>query len=300
MMGDRAASRNRAARPGADVPELPEVESVRRGLEKYLLGRRIDSAESFGERVVRHSPAGLGPVVGRRVTAVRRRGKFLWWELEDLAPGDLALVAHLGMSGQFRVGESPQKHLRARIVFDDGTRLDFIDQRTFGYLAPDELVTAPGGDLSETVPRRVSHIARDLLDPNLDISHLVSVTHAKRSQIKRVLLNQEVVSGIGNIYADEALFEAAIHPEVLACDLSLTQITALYTAAHHVLEKAVEAGGTSFDSLYVNVNGESGYFARSLQAYGRTGEPCPRCGGPIQRIVVGGRSSHFCPHCQRR
>ena len=275
------------------MPELPEVESVRRGLATHTVGRTIIGADTFGSRVIRHTPEGLAPVVGKRIAAVERRGKFLWFDL-----GDTALVAHLGMSGQFRVDSEGLSHVRATMVLDDGARLDFIDQRTFGYLAPDVYMRDSAWP-EERIPRRVSHIARDLLDPHLDIDTLVSVTGAKKSQIKRILLDQGVVSGIGNIYADEALFAAQIHPETPANTLTDTQIRALFSAARRVLENALAAGGTSFDALYVHVNGESGYFERSLQAYGRAGSACSRCGTPMERIIVGGRSSVYCPSCQR-
>ncbi|MCI1932772.1 MAG: bifunctional DNA-formamidopyrimidine glycosylase/DNA-(apurinic or apyrimidinic site) lyase [Ancrocorticia sp.] len=271
------------------MPELPEVESVRRGLATHLLGRRITAVQTYGERVIRYAPHGLEPVVGGTVTAIGRRGKFLWFDF-----GRQALVAHLGMSGQFRLNCEELPHVRAHITFDDGTLLDFVDQRTFGYLAPDDY----RADGEEKVPCRVCHIARDLLDPQCELPFLVQKMKAKRTQIKRVLLDQTVVSGIGNIYADEALFAAGIHPASFACDLTELQLTVLYCEAKAVLCRALEAGGTSFDALYVHVNGESGYFDRELRAYGRTGLPCLRCGAIMQRTVVAGRSSVFCPQCQ--
>ena len=277
------------------MPELPEVESVRLGLVTHTVGRTIVRAESRGARVTRHSPEGLGAVVGAKIGAVARRGKFLWFDLAESA-----LVAHLGMSGQFRVDCEELPHVRARFFLDDGVRLDFIDQRTFGYLAPDRYITTglSRDGRAERIPARVSHIARDLLDPLADREHLVAETLRKRSRIKTVLLDQSVVSGIGNIYADEALFDAEIHPETPACALTAERVDALYDAATAVLERALAAGGTSFDALYVQVNGESGYFDRSLRAYGRSGSPCERCGDTLKKIVVGGRSSTFCPTCQ--
>ncbi|WP_188043881.1 bifunctional DNA-formamidopyrimidine glycosylase/DNA-(apurinic or apyrimidinic site) lyase [Changpingibacter yushuensis] len=275
------------------MPELPEVESVRRGLVDHVVGRRIDAVETFGDRVVRYAPQGLESITGSSVHQVFRRGKYLWFDF-----GDSALVAHLGMSGQFRVNSTGLNHVRARFYLSDGCELAFVDQRTFGHLTPNAYVQPDAA--GERLPAMVAHIARDLVDPRLDLTELVKRTAAKHSQIKRVLLDQSVVSGIGNIYADEALFQASIHPEVIAADLPSAAIAKLYRCATDVLNRAIAAGGTSFDSLYVNVNGESGYFDRSLEAYGRAGRPCTRCGTALVRTVVGGRSSHFCPKCQRR
>ncbi|MGJ9532970.1 bifunctional DNA-formamidopyrimidine glycosylase/DNA-(apurinic or apyrimidinic site) lyase [Actinotignum sp. GS-2025b] len=300
------------------MPELPEVESIRRGLAEHLMGRRILTAQAFGTRVIRRAPRGLAPVVGRTVRAVVRRGKFLWCDMGE----DLALLAHLGMSGQFRIDEpsgsegaggeeraggsdnfgGKRRHLRARFALDNGRVLDFVDQRTFGYLAPVAFqATAdgqPGGAGSKraVVPAPVAHIARDLLDPYLDESALLDILGTTRRALKRVLLDQEIVSGIGNIYADEMLYRARIHPEATALPAAAAQ--ALLNAGREVLEAALAAGGTSFDSLYVHVNGESGYFERSLQAYGRAGQPCARCGTPLQKITLGGRSTTLCPVCQ--
>ena len=288
------------------MPELPEVESIRRGLAEHLVGRRILGARAFGTRVIRRAPQGLAPVVGRTVRAVVRRGKFLWCDMGE----DLALLAHLGMSGQFRVDEpgeeestaGQRRHLRARFELDNGLVVDFVDQRTFGYLAPVAFqATAdgqPGGAGSKraVVPAPVAHIARDLLDPYLDESALLDILGTTRRALKRVLLDQEIVSGIGNIYADEMLYRARIHPEATALPAAAAQ--ALLNAGREVLEAALAADGTSFDQLYVHVNGESGYFERSLQAYGRAGQPCARCGAPLQKITLGGRSTTLCPVCQ--
>lgn len=318
------------------MPELPEVESIRRGLLGHVVGRQITGAQAFGERVSRRSARPISSLVGGRVAGIARRGKFLWFDVAgpdgDRGGGDGArgigagvgrsgaaprgsrdtgtgihvpLVAHLGMSGQFRLNCEGLAHVRASITLSDGNRLDFIDQRTFGYLATDVYVPtadgAPGGvgTVDPVIPHLVAHIGRDLLDPYLDKVALAVTIVSKKAAIKTVLLNQEVVSGIGNIYADEALFDARIHPLRPASSLTGPEVSRLLTAVTAVLERSLAAGGTSFDALYVNVNGESGYFERSLKAYGRTGAPCPRCGEPIQQIMVGGRSSHFCPRCQQ-
>jgi formamidopyrimidine-DNA glycosylase len=219
-----------------------------------------------------------------------RRGKYLWLPFTD---GD-ALVAHLGMSGQFRLS-SPHAELphHARVLFtlSDGQQLRFVDQRMFGGL---EL--SQGG---AKLPVNVAHIAPDLFAADFDEHWAVERIRSSRSAIKRVLLNQRVVSGIGNIYADEALWQARVHPETPANALSEQQSVALLDAAKNVMTAALAAGGTSFDALYVNIDGDSGYFALQLNAYGRAGLPCNRCGASLERTPFMGRSSVFCPVCQR-
>ena len=294
------------------MPELPEVESVRRGLESHVVGARVEGVEVFRDSVVRRSPGGpagfAAEVVGTRIDAVARRGKFLWFVLDG---GELALSAHLGMSGQFRVHAdvpSPHSHCRARLTLslpDAPLTLDFIDQRTFGYLDAEEMAATadrlPGGHGSSlaAVPQSVAHIGRDALDPALRRATVLAQWRRGTRGIKQVLLDQTLVSGIGNIYADEALWRARVHPATPASGMSGKATGALLDATQEVMGEALAAGGTSFDALYVNVNGESGYFDRSLQAYGRGGEPCKRCGRPLARAVMGGRSTHWCPRCQR-
>jgi len=280
------------------VPELPEVEVVRRGLVDHLQGRRFRQIDVLNPRAVRRhlgGPAEFSALLtGHRVEAVRRRGKYLWWSLDN---GD-AVLAHLGMSGQFRVGAVPPEviadspHLRVRFAFDDGgPDLHFIDQRTFGGLSYSE-----GGS---ELPSEIAHIAIDPLDPAFELDAAVAALRAKRTGVKRALLDQTVVSGIGNIYADEALWRAQLHYERPTASLTRAQGRQVLTAATEVMNDALVAGGTSFDALYVAVNGESGYFERSLKAYGQEGEPCSRCGTPIRRESFMNRSSFFCPHCQR-
>ncbi|MEJ5927380.1 bifunctional DNA-formamidopyrimidine glycosylase/DNA-(apurinic or apyrimidinic site) lyase [Corynebacterium sp. H128] len=275
------------------MPELPEVEVVRRGLVPHVVGRKIVSASVMHPRAARRQIGGAVELAARlggvQITGVDRRGKYLW-----LSAADEALLIHLGMSGQMLVktaGTAPHKHLRASAALDDGQELWFVDQRTFGYWHFSELV--------DGVPELVSHIAPDLLDAALDLSAISARINARRSAIKRVLLDQTVVSGIGNIYADEMLWQAGIHGEQAASSLSLAEITALLRAGIDVMQRALSEGGTSFDSLYVNVNGESGYFSRSLNAYGQQGKPCKRCGTLMVREQFAGRGSHLCPQCQR-
>ena len=278
------------------MPELPEVETVRSGLEKYILGKKLTSAEAFHPRAVKPgSIAPLDRVIGAKINAVRRRGKFLWLELNR----DFALVAHLGMSGQLLVQPASvplQSHLRARFSiagkFKSGCdQIRFIDQRTFGWLSIEEFI----GE----VPTSVAHIATDPFEKTFDIRKVIAQIRSKKCAIKPAILNQEIVSGIGNIYADEALWRAKIHPEVVCEDLSDNEIKKVITSAISVMKSAIKSGGTSFDEQYKNVNGESGYFSRSLKVYGREGEKCSRCGSAIHRIAFANRSSHFCPCCQR-
>ncbi|WP_392542626.1 bifunctional DNA-formamidopyrimidine glycosylase/DNA-(apurinic or apyrimidinic site) lyase [Oryzobacter telluris] len=279
------------------MPELPEVEVVRRGLEGHVLGRDITTVELRGHRVARrHRP---GPedlasrLSGRHVAAVRRRGKYLWLDLED----HVGLLLHLGMSGQLLVEDADapdEKHLHARFRFaDGGPELRFVDQRTFGGLALTDLD-------DEGVPLAIANIAPDLLEDAYDRAAVVRRIKGKDSAIKRVLLDQGVASGIGNIYADEALWRAQVHGERVASALTKPRIGEVLDHAAQVMREALGQGGTSFDALYVNVNGASGYFDRSLAAYGQAGRPCPRCGTPIRREQFMNRSSFSCPRCQPR
>ncbi|GAA1991150.1 bifunctional DNA-formamidopyrimidine glycosylase/DNA-(apurinic or apyrimidinic site) lyase [Microbacterium pumilum] len=304
------------------MPELPEVEVVRAGLAPALTGATVLGVTVLDERALtRHRGDGAhfeAALTGRRIVGAARRGKFLWFPVADAlvaqheaAPVE-AVVAHLGMSGQILLrapGAPPERHERVRLDIhhpDHGElTVVFADQRTFGSLALDPLVpaadAAPGGygTTEATVPAQVAHIARDPLDPAFRDAGFRASLARKDSAIKRVLLDQSEVSGIGNIYADEALWAARIHPEVTARVLSTRAVNRLLTEVRAVLEKALAEGGTSFDAQYVNVNGQAGYFAHSLNAYGRTGQPCPRCGRPIVRVSFTNRSSHYCPHCQR-
>ena len=236
-------------------------------------------------------------MAGRTVVAAKRRGKYLWLELGD---GE-AVVAHLGMSGQMLVratGFPDETHLRIRLVFaDNGPELRFVDQRTFGGLSIEELVDSP---LVGLVPEPIEHIARDPLEAEFDMGAVVAAMRHKRTEVKRALLDQSLVSGVGNIYADEALWRAKLHWSRPTAKLTRPQATAVLEAATEVMTEALAVGGTSFDALYVNVNGQSGYFSRSLAVYGQEGEPCPRCGTEVVRESFMNRSSFFCPRCQPR
>jgi formamidopyrimidine-DNA glycosylase len=288
------------------VPELPEVEVVRRGVEQHVVGRRIRAAAVHHPRAVRRHVPGADDLVarlaGRTVLTARRRGKYLWLDLGDSSqPAYEALVVHLGMSGQLLVqppGGPPETHLRVELAFaDGGPDLRFVDQRTFGGMALEDLVAAGGDD---TVPASVAHIARDPLDAHYDVEAVVTALRRRRTGLKRALLDQTLVSGIGNIYADEALWRARLHGARPTETLRRADARRVLDAAAEVMHEALGQGGTSFDALYVNVNGQSGYFDRSLAAYGQVGRPCLRCGAPIRREAFTNRSSFSCPVCQPR
>jgi formamidopyrimidine-DNA glycosylase len=309
------------------MPELPEVETVRAGLERHVVGRTVATAAVLNPRAVRRDltgPAGFAAaLVGRTLLRAERRGKYLWIPLGDGVkeqPGEQALLAHLGMSGQLLVG-APERplfsHVRARFTFTDGgPDLRFTDQRTFGHLMLSPL-TEPAGlaglagpagatdavaatDAVRVVPVPIAHIAPDPLEAAFDPDLFTARLTRKRTELKRALLDQSLISGVGNIYADEALWRARLHWARPTEKLKRPEIARLLDAVNEVLTEALKAGGTSFDALYVNVNGESGYFDRSLNAYGREGEPCARCGTPVRRDSFMNRSSYSCPRCQPR
>ncbi|MFE3321890.1 bifunctional DNA-formamidopyrimidine glycosylase/DNA-(apurinic or apyrimidinic site) lyase [Nocardia sp. NPDC059195] len=282
------------------MPELPEVEVVRRGLADHAVGRAIDTVTVTHPRAVRRHAAGgadlAARLTGLRIDSAQRRGKYLWLTFDE---PDTALVVHLGMSGQMLVqpADAPiEKHAHIRAVLGDGAELRFVDQRTFGGWALGELVEVDG----TVVPDSVAHIARDPLDPLFDRDAVVAAIRAKNTEIKRVLLDQTVISGIGNIYADEALWRSGLHGTRVAAELTRPVLRTLLDGVTAVMTEALAVGGTSFDALYVNVNGESGYFARSLAAYGREDEPCDRCATLLVREQFMNRSSFSCPKCQRK
>ena len=288
------------------MPELPEVETVRAGLERHVVGRTVADVQVLHPRVVRRDlagPAGFAAAMaGRTVKRAERRGKYLWLALDD----DEALLAHLGMSGQLLVGDPDRPlspHVRARFTFTDGgADLRFTDQRTFGHLM---LVPFAHGDLdglgeTRELPAPIAHIAPDPMEAAFDAGDFAARLTRRHTGVKRALLDQSLISGVGNIYADEALWRARLHWARPTETLKRGEVSRLLEAVREVLSEALRAGGTSFDALYVNINGESGYFDRSLQAYGREGEPCSRCGTPIRRDAFMNRSSYSCPHCQPR
>lgn len=322
------------------MPELPEVEVVRAGLAPAVTGATVIAVSVLDPRALkRHEPIGLGAVgsdgegghgrtlsaeagatraadferrlTGRALQAPLRRGKFMWVPLSassassaSSAGQNEALLSHLGMSGQMLLRATDaedDRHVRIRLWIEHPEhgelRLDFADQRLFGSLAIDRLIeTAPFG----TIPAQAAHIARDPIDPDFDDAAFAASLRARTRGVKQLILDQSLVSGVGNIYADEALWRVRLHPETPGSAVTVRKAVELLGALRDVFAKALAEGGTSFDAQYVNVNGQAGYFAHSLNAYGRGGEPCPRCGTEIKRVPFGGRSSHFCPRCQRR
>ncbi|MBC9936946.1 MULTISPECIES: bifunctional DNA-formamidopyrimidine glycosylase/DNA-(apurinic or apyrimidinic site) lyase [unclassified Leucobacter] len=310
------------------MPELPEVEVVRAGLAPAVTGARVVAAQVLDARALkRHVPLagddGLGGhgvtlsadaaslrvadferrVTGLTLQAPLRRGKFMWIPvLGGSGEGEQALLAHLGMSGQMLLRSNDaadDRHVRIRLWIEHPEhgelRLDFADQRLFGSLALEGLVVDGAG----SVPAQAAHIARDPLDPFFDDAAFVAALRSRSRAVKQLILDQSLVSGVGNIYADEALWRARLHPESAGSSLSERKAVELLSHLREVFSKALAEGGTSFDEQYVNVNGQAGYFSHSLNSYGRTGEPCNRCGTAIKRIPFAGRSSHFCPRCQR-
>lgn len=279
------------------MPELPEVEVVRRGAEHWFVGRTIDRVEVLNPRAIRRHDAGehdfIGQLVGTMILGAHRRGKYMWFSLDSGA----VVIVHLGMSGQVLVhqcNDQPNPHLRIRVSFTDSRdELWFVDQRTFGGMFVDEARSPVTG------PDSLRHIAADPLSPDFDLRATVRRMRAKNSPVKAVILDQTVVSGIGNIYADESLWRARLHWQRPASGIPSGRLRELLEHSREVMTEALAQGGTSFDSLYVNVNGSSGYFSRSLAAYGREGEPCLRCGTPLVREQFANRSSFRCPRCQR-
>lgn len=281
------------------MPELPEVEVVRLGLDEHVTGRTVAAVEVRHPRSVRRHLAGeldfIARLCGRQIRAARRRGKYLWLDLDSDGVTGEALLAHLGMSGQMRIqltGAANETHLRVRLRFaDDGPELRFIDQRTFGGLSVEDVV--------EGLPTPVAHIARDPMDPCFDPDAVVAGIRRRRTGLKRALLDQTLVSGIGNIYADEALFRAELHPLSPAGSMKPEHLEALRDAVVAALEAGIDAGGSSIDD-YRDARGEKGTMQDEFLVHTREGEECGRCGGTIVRIVVGGRSTYFCPGCQVR
>ena len=281
------------------MPELPEVEVVRAGLAKWVTKKTIDQVKVLHPRAIRNHPGSKkdfeNQLAGRKIKSVNRRGKYLWLTLD----ADQALVTHLGMSGQVLIKtakEDDDRHLRVRFTFaGQKNQMHFVDQRTFGGMHLDELVDIGDGEL---IPESVLHIARDPFDPKFSAEEFVENVRRRNTDVKRALLNQTLISGVGNIYADESLWRAKLHWAYPANRLTNAKALELLGHATDVMREALAEGGTSFDALYVNVNGQSGYFERGLAAYGREDEPCLRCGRLLVRDSFMNRSSFRCPKCQ--
>lgn len=288
------------------MPELPEVETVRLGLAHLVAGARVTGVRVLDARAVRRQPGGAGSfarrLAGRVLEPPRRRGKYLWFPLSgEAGVHELckeALLCHLGMSGQFRVdgaGAPSPRHTRIVLGLEGGRDLRFCDQRLFGGMQIAPLQESGGSP----VPVPVAHIGLDPFDDAFDAAAAGRRLRRRRSTLKRALLDQTLVSGIGNIYADETLWRARRHPETPTGRLRAPEARSLFETAREVMAEAIGQGGTSFDRLYVRVNGDSGYFSRRLDVYGREGRPCRRCGVAIIRMAFMNRSSYLCPHCQR-
>ena len=292
------------------MPELPEVESVRRGVDEWTAGTTITGAEVADPRILgttsqrRIDPSAVSgfvsAVTGAHILGAERRGKFMWLSLGEgtASSAELGILVHLGMSGQLRIhtpGEEIHRHTRAILHLDSERELRFVDQRIFGHIGVQPLVHGYG----PLVPASAVHIATDPLEPAFDPERVVTELAKKRTAIKAALLDQTLISGIGNIYADEALFRAGVHPLAVPARTRKSRLVEVLESATKVMSDALAVGGTSFDALYVNVNGESGYFDRALLVYGRGGQECVRCGTEIVKITVGGRGTHFCPNCQK-
>ncbi len=282
------------------MPELPEVETIRSGLHNRLANAKVVAVQGGGGRLVRKNPGGVADLreafQGRRIESVNRRGKFMWITFQDAAPA--TLVVHLGMSGQVRYHVQPAaelgRHEHVRFTLEDGAAASFVDPRMFGHLTVDSLVQDTVG---RQVPAGTLHIAPDLLE-DVDLGELAYRFTRSRRAIKTMLLDQALTSGLGNIYADEALFRARIPGSAKGTELPHWEIVDLLQISAQVLADAVAQGGTSFDALYVDVDGNPGYFERELAVYGREGKPCKVCGAPIVREVLSGRSHFSCKNCQ--
>ena len=285
------------------MPELPEVEVVRRGLEAHLLNKTIANVKVRNKRTLRNFDKSIKTfektLLGSTIKTVERRGKFLWLTFKA---SNEVLSAHLGMSGQMlliKKSEKASKHSRVVIEFKKyKNALHFMDQRTFGWMNLEELTQAEDERL---VPESAQHIACDIFEKSFDLDQTVKNIKKRKTGIKQALLNQEIVAGIGNIYADEALWESKTHWSIVCEDLSEEKIAEILKSARKVMKKALKKGGTSFDDLYIDVNGESGYFENDLKAYGREGERCYRCEFKMEKEAFSSnRSSTICPNCQPR
>ncbi len=275
------------------MPELPEVEITRRHLDEAMAGHSLTEVRTTHLRTARHNsgPRELDErLQGRVVKRVGRKGKFLAAPLDD----GQTMIAHLGMSGRFTIGDPTDVepvHTHFRALLDNGTEVRFIDPRTFGFVAvfDDEELERSG----------FSRLGPDAWTETPTVEAILTVLSTRTAPIKALLLDQVVVAGLGNIYADEALHMAGIHPLRAGRDLSEEELGRLLAAIRIVFDTAIDNGGTSLDDLaYLLPDGRAGENLDRLVAYGRTDLPCVNCGTPIERIVIRGRSSHFCPICQ--
>ncbi len=278
------------------MPELPEVETVRRGLERFVVGRRINGVEVGRERTVRRTSreALIHGLSGARILAANRRGKYLLLPLDS---GDEVMI-HLRMSGQVLVaaaGTDRPPHTHVVMHFDDGNELWFVDPRTFG-----EVVVFDPDNVAVEIPD-LAGLGPDPIADGITLPQLRQLLRARHRQLKPLLLDQHVIAGIGNIYADEILHEARLRPDRLSDELSTTSERRLHAAMHRILVEAISAGGSTLgDAQYVDLFGTGGSYQDAHHVYGRAGERCRTCGsGWIRRTVSAQRSTHYCPRCQR-
>ena len=261
------------------MPELPEVETVVRTLRPLIVGRRILNSEFRQLRVLRGSAhKTIEALSGRRITGIERYGKFIAIRLDRGY-----LVVHLGMTGKLLVNAEPSKWTHAVFTLDKGV-MHYDDQRQFGRI-----------EYGAELPERVGALGPEPLE--VPLADFAKALKERRSPIKAVLLNQAVVRGVGNIYADEALFRAGVHPKRVSASLSRDRARRIYESMREVLQQAIDSRGSSV-SNYVDADGRKGSFQLAHRVYRRTGEPCVKCGTPIKRIVVAQRGTHFCPKCQ--
>jgi formamidopyrimidine-DNA glycosylase len=278
------------------MPELPEVETVRRGLNQLTLNERITGGDVLLQRTIGY-PFSVDEFIeklqGSSIKSWHRRGKYL---LAELTPSSAWLGVHLRMTGQLLWldrDEPLHKHTRVRLFFGEKQELRFVDQRTFG-----QMWFVPPSVAVETIITGLAKLAVDPFSPEFTVEYLANKLQKGRRPIKTALLDQSIVAGLGNIYADEALFKSGILPTTLCTDLQKKQIEPLRTAIIEVLSASIAAGGTTF-SNFLNVKGVNGNYGGEAWVYNRTGEPCKVCGNVIGRIKLGGRSSHFCSQCQK-
>ncbi|OBQ35618.1 MAG: DNA-formamidopyrimidine glycosylase [Dolichospermum sp. UKL201] len=278
------------------MPELPEVETVRRGLNQLTLSQEITGGDVLLQRTIAY-PASvdefINKIKGNTIATWHRRGKYLLAELSSPSPSYLGV--HLRMTGQLlwlTPDEPLHKHTRVRLFFGERQELRFVDQRTFG-----QMWYVPGSTAVESIITGLAKLAVDPFSPEFTVEYLADKLKKSRRPIKTGLLDQSMVAGLGNIYADEALFKSGILPTTLCTELQLPKIELLRTAIIQVLSASIAVGGTTF-SNFLSVKGVNGNYGGEAWVYNRTGEPCKVCGNVIQRIKLGGRSSHFCSQCQ--
>ena len=277
------------------MPELPEVEVMRRDLEREVVGKKIKAVEVTGTRSVRrhkNRKEFITVLTGRKITAVQRRGKYLIVKLD----GTDALIVHLGMSGQLlrakTAREKAPKHTHVAITFTQGGLLRFVDPRTFG-----EMFIASYDDLEQV--EELAHLGLDPLETALSWDLFGRMLAEKKTKLKPLLMDQKFIAGIGNVYSDEILFEAGLKWERQSDSLSQQEVRRLYRAISETLNGAVKYRGSSLaDEQYVDLFGKPGEYQGELKVYGREGEPCRRCRTPIQTVKVAQRTSYFCPQCQ--